>query len=161
MKISDLFVLHQGNGFELYNMNLSDNSDINFVSRTAQNNGVVAQVDKEENKVPFPAGYITVALGGSVLSSFVQIKPFYTAFHVMVLEPKREMTFNEKLYYCMCIQNNAYRYSYGRQANKTLKNIVIPDNVPEWVKQTEIVPLTTKNHIKKMIWMLMNGENIN
>ena len=69
MKISDLFILHQGNGFELYNMNLSDNSDINFVSRTAQNNGVVAQVDKEENKVPFPAGYITVALGGSVLSS--------------------------------------------------------------------------------------------
>ena len=149
MKISDLFILHQGNGFELYNMNLSDNSDINFVSRTAQNNGVVAQVDKEENKVPFPAGYITVALGGSVLSSFVQIKPFYTAFHVMVLEPKREMTFNEKLYYCMCIQNNAYRYSYGRQANKTLKNIVIPDDVPEWVKHTEIVPLTTKNDIKK------------
>ena len=58
----------------------------------------------------------------------------------MVLEPKREMTFNEKLYYCMCIQNNAYRYSYGRQANKTLKNIVIPDDVPEWVKHTEIVP---------------------
>ncbi len=150
MKISDLFILHQGNGFELYNMNLSDNSDINFVSRTAQNNGVVAQVDKEENKVPFPAGYITVALGGSVLSSFVQIKPFYTAFHVMVLEPKREMTFNEKLYYCMCIQNNAYRYSYGRQANKTLKNIVIPDDVPEWVKQIEIVPLTTKKEIKKI-----------
>lgn len=150
MKISDLFVLHQGNGFELYNMNLSDTSGINFVSRTAQNNGVVAQVDKEENKIPFPAGYITVALGGSVLSSFVQIKPFYTAFHVMVLEPKHEMTFNEKLYYCMCIQNNAYRYSYGRQANKTLKNIVIPDDVPEWVRQKEIVPLTTKNDIRKI-----------
>lgn len=150
MKISDLFVLHQGNGFELYNMNLSDNSGINFVSRTAQNNGVVAQVDREETKIPFPAGYITVALGGSVLSSFVQIKPFYTAFHIMVLEPKREMTFSEKLYYCMCIQNNAYRYSYGRQANKTLKNIVIPDVVPEWVQQTEIVPLTTKNDMQKI-----------
>lgn len=149
MKISDLFILHQGNGFELYNMNLSDTSGINFVSRTAQNNGVVAQVDREEKQIPFPAGYITVALGGSVLSSFVQIKPFYTAFHIMVLEPKREMTFNEKLYYCMCIQNNAYRYSYGRQANKTLKNIVIPDVVPEWVQQTEIVPLTTKNDMQK------------
>lgn len=25
---------------------------------------------------------------------------------------------NEKLFYCMCIQKNAYRYSYGRQENK-------------------------------------------
>lgn len=150
MKISDLFILHQGNGFELYNMNLSDASGINFVSRTAHNNGVVAQVDMEENQAPFPAGYITVALGGSVLSSFVQIKPFYTAFHIMVLEPKREMSFNEKLYYCMCIQNNAYRYSYGRQANKTLNNIVIPDVVPEWVLQAEIVPLTTKRNMPQI-----------
>lgn len=143
MKISDLFVLHQGNGFELYNMNRSDNSGINFVSRTAQNNGVVAQVEKESMKEPFPAGYITVALGGSVLSSFVQIKPFYTSFHIMVLEPKRNMSFNEKLFYCMCIQNNAYRYSYGRQANKTLKNIVLPDTIPEWVKNVEICPPAT------------------
>ena len=52
MKISDLFVLHQGNGFELYNMNVSDTSDINFVSRTAQNNGVVAKVSKDESKEP-------------------------------------------------------------------------------------------------------------
>lgn len=143
MKISDLFVLHQGNGFELYNMNISDNSGINFISRTAQNNGVVAQVEREGMKEPFPAGYITVALGGSVLSSFVQIEPFYTAFHIMVLEPKRNMSFNEKLFYCMCIQNNAYRYSYGRQANKTLKNIVLPDTIPEWVKNVEICPLAT------------------
>lgn len=151
MKISDLFILHQGNGFELYNMNLSETSDINFVSRTAQNNGVVAQVDREEGKSPFPAGYITVALGGSVLSSFVQIKPFYTSFHVMVLEPKREMSFNEKLYYCMCIQNNAYRYSYGRQANKTLKNISLPDIVPDWVNKMDIVPVLTKNKTKEEV----------
>lgn len=151
MKLSDLFVLHQGNGYELYNMEMSSESDINFVSRTAQNNGVVAQVEKEEGKVPFPAGYITVALGGSVLSSFVQVKPFYTAFHIMVLEPKNKMTFNEKLFYCMCIQNNAYRYSYGRQANKTLKNIALPDEIPEWVNQTDIAPIATSN---------VNKENI-
>ena len=144
MKISDLFILHQGNGFELYNMNLSNDSGINFVSRTAQNNGVAAQVGREQEKEPYPAGYITVALGGSVLSSFVQIKPFYTAFHIMVLEPKREMTFHEKLFYCMCIRNNAYRYSYGRQANRTLKDIVLPDTVPEWVASANIRPISTK-----------------
>lgn len=151
MRLSDLFILHQGNGYELCNMEISSKSDINFVSRTAQNNGVVAQVEKEAGKAPFPAGYITVALGGSVLSSFVQVKQFYTAFHIMVLEPKNKMTFNEKLFYCMCIQNNAYRYSYGRQANKTLKKIVLPDDIPKWVNQTDITPISTSNVKKENI----------
>lgn len=150
MKISELFIMHQGNGFELYNMVIADENNINFVSRTAQNNGVVAKVCKDEVKEPFPAGYITVALGGSVLSSFVQIKPFYTSYHIMVLEPKREMMFSEKLFYCMCIQKNAYRYSYGRQANKTLKDIVLPDEVPLWAKECRIQSITTQ-YEKKVI----------
>ena len=123
MKVKDSFVLHQGNALELMHVGMSENSGINFVSRTAQNNGVVAQVEEIGDISPYPAGYISVALGGSVLSAFIQLKSFYTAFHVMVLEPKNEMSINEKLYYCMCIRANAYRYGYGRQANKTLKDI--------------------------------------
>ena len=150
MRVDELFYLHQGNGFELYNMNQSPNSSISFVSRTAQLNGVVGKVDLTDGVAPFPAGYITVALGGSVLSSFVQKDPFYTAFHIMVLEPKRDMTFQEKLFYCMCIQSNAYRYSYGRQANKTLKDIEVPDNAPEWENSTPIAPITTQNISPKL-----------
>ena len=150
MRVDELFYLHQGNGFELYNMNQSPNSNISFVSRTAQLNGVVGKVDLTDGVAPFPAGYITVALGGSVLSSFVQKDPFYTAFHIMVLEPKRDMTFQEKLFYRMCLQNNAYRYSYGRQANKTLKDIEVPDNAPEWVNSTPIAPITTHNISPKL-----------
>lgn len=145
MRVDELFYLHQGNGFELYNMSQSPDSSISFVSRTAQANGVVGKVDQINGVAPFPAGYITVALGGSVLSSFVQKDPFYTAFHIMVLEPKRDMTFQEKLFYCMCIQNNAYRYSYGRQANRTLKDIEIPDEAPEWVNETSVKPISTSN----------------
>ena len=63
----------------------------------------------------------------------------------MVLEPKRDMTLQEKFFYCMCIQNNAYRYSYGRQANKTLKDIEIPDVAPDWVNRTPITLITTQN----------------
>jgi hypothetical protein len=125
MKVSDLFILCQGNSFELLNMDEDENSSINFVSRTSQNNGVVAKVPIVSVK-PFEAGLITVALGGSVLSAFVQDIPFYTAFHIMVLKPKIEMTLEQKLFYCMIIKNNAYRYGYGRQANKTLKDIEIP-----------------------------------
>lgn len=127
-----------GNGFELLNMNLSSNSNINFVSRTSQNNGVVAKVNKYNEIEPFPAGLITVALGGSVLSTFVQTKPFYTAFHIMVLKPRKSMSFKEKFFYAMCIKKNAYRYSFGRQANKTLKDIELPDNIPSWIEKIDI-----------------------
>jgi len=121
----------------------SDKSEINFVSRTSQNNGVVAQVDIIDDTIPFPEGCITVALSGSVCSSFVQHKPFYTAFHVMVLHPKKELPLIEKLFYCMCIKANAYRYNYGRQANKTLNEIELPDVIPEWVYDIKINPITT------------------
>jgi hypothetical protein len=147
MKVKDLFILHQGNGLELMHIGSVEKSDINFVAWTAQNNGVAAQVEKVEDIEPFPAGYITVALGGSVLSSFVQVKPFYTAFHIMALESKKELSMQEKLYYCMCIKANAYRYSYGRQANKTLKDIELPDAVPKWVNAVSVESIKTS--IKK------------
>jgi hypothetical protein len=44
----------------------------------------------------------------------------------------------------MCIKANAYRYSYGRQANKTLKDIVLPSTIPQWVDNTKVQSITTK-----------------
>jgi len=150
MKVKDIFALHQGNSLELMHLETSETSNINFVSRSAQNNGIVARVDLVDNIKPFPAGYVTVALGGSVLSSFVQLKPFYTAFHIMALEPKKEMTLQEKLFYCMCIKANAYRYGYGRQANKSLRDIELPDRIPKWVYNTSVKPISTKIKQKRL-----------
>jgi len=152
MKVIELFEPYQGNGFELINMDIDDDPSINFVARTSENNGIVANVKKQETVTPFPAGSISVALGGSVLSAFVQNKPFYTGFHVMVLQPKKPMTFEEKLFYCHAIKMNAYRYGYGRQANKTLKDIELPE-LPRWLKNYRIdySPITTKNrNVKKL-----------
>jgi hypothetical protein len=114
-------------------MEIDKESEINFVARTGENNGVTARVKAVDTAAPFPAGLLTVALGGSVLSSFVQCKFFYTGFHVMVLEPRNEMSLEEKLFYCYCIKMNAYRYRYGRQANKTLRDIELP-KLPDWLK---------------------------
>jgi len=150
MKVKDLFDLRQGNGFELMHIGAVEDGEVNFVSRTSQNNGVVAQVGMMDKIEPFRAGSISVALGGSVLSAFVQLKPFYTAFHIMVLEPKQDMTLSEKLYYCMCITANAYRYSYGRQANKTLKEIELPAIVPKWLNDITVESIKT-NVTKKSL----------
>jgi len=150
MKIGDMFQMYQGNSLELMRMNPSSSSGINFVSRTSLDNGVSAQVKKIDGILPFVGGLITVAMGGSVLSSFVQTKPFYTAFHIMVLQPMQDMTLDEKLFYCMCIKKNDYRYNFGRQANKTLKDIEVPDVVPQWVS------LAFNDTIQKNIMLMEN-----
>ena len=55
------------------------------------------------------------------------------------------MTLQEKLFYCTCIQKNAFRFSYGRQADKTIKDIDLPDTVPEWVSEVAVTPIATRN----------------
>jgi len=133
-KLSNIFDIKYGNGFELYNLKSYQKRIINtipFVARTAENNGISAFVEIINNVVPFPSGLITVSVGGSVLEAFLQPERFYTGFHVLVLFPKYEMEIVEKLYYCYCIRKNKYKYSYGRQANKTLKDILIPKSIPQ------------------------------
>ena len=136
-QLSNLFDITYGNGFELNKLELSasSGSGVNFVSRTSKNNGVAAKVRELPNSTPFASGLITVAVSGSVLETFLQPEPFYTAYHVMVLTPKGNMTEEEKLFYCACIRRNKYRYSYGRQANKTLKKIEVPSIAPKWISR--------------------------
>jgi hypothetical protein len=78
---------------------------------------------------------LTVAGGGSVLETFLQSEPFYSGRDLYYLRPKVSMTVEQKLFFCMCIRANRFRYNYGRQANKTLREILIPDisEIPNWV----------------------------
>jgi len=125
VKLSDIFDIKSSKSLELINCEEIANG-ICFISRTSANNGVVARVKQLDDLEPMPADAITVALGGSVLSSFYQEEPFYTAFHIACLYPKTAMSKEEMQYYCTIIEHNKYRYNFGRQANKTLKNILVP-----------------------------------
>src|SRR3989344_1191264 len=134
--LNSIFDIEYGNQFDLYKMDFED-PEISFVSRSSQNLGVVAKVSKDINTDPYPAGLITVTLGGTyLLSSFVQQEPFYTAQNIKVLTPKREMDFKEKVFYCLAIQSNRFRYtSHGREANVTLDHLLVPEEVPaKWLK---------------------------
>lgn len=139
VKVSDIFNVEYGNSFELNSLKQTSDG-INFVSRTAKNNGISAKVKLMPNTKPFPAGTITVSLGGSVLETFVQPEIFYTGYHIYCLTPKKELSIEAKLFYCTCITANKYRYNYGRQANRTLKDLLIPDlnSIPDYVKKTDL-----------------------
>ena len=133
MHLYDLFDFSYGSNLDLNKMKKTI-TGINFVSRTFKNLGVSAQVERLDNKNPYDQGLITVSLGGSILESFVQPRPFYTGQNVLVLVPKHDMTFQEKVYYCICIKHNRIRYTaYGREANRTLMTLNVPDRVPDWV----------------------------
>ena len=148
VKINDLFEVKNGNGFELINMEeIQDNemNSCNFISRTEKNNGISARVEIKDIE-PFSANTITVAVGGSVLSTFVQTEPYYTGFHIQILYPKKHYSEIEMQFYAYCIRKNKYRYNYGRQANKTLKDILIPEFLPDEWKSLNIKEL---NLLKK------------
>ena len=138
VKISDLYNIKYGNSIELINLvqcNSNDKNAVPFVSRTENNNGISAFVEEELLIDKNPAHTLSVAVGGSVLSTFYQPLPFYTGFHILVLEPKVKMSVLEMLFYAKCISRNKYKYNYGRQANRTLKDILIPSEMPNNLKK--------------------------
>ena len=141
--VRELFLVNYGTKFDLKQMQITsayDDSGINFVSRNSKNLGVVARVKAYKKTDPLKAGLITVALGGTyLLSAFVQERPFYTAQNVAVLTPRVPMTWEAKLFYCLCLGKNRFRYSaFGREANRTLEAIQVPKALPGWVKRISL-----------------------
>lgn len=140
-KINDLFTLDYGHSLELNRLEQSTAANaVNFVGRAARNNGVTARVSPIHGLPPSPAGSITVALNGQGGAgvAFLQPFPFYSGFHIMVLTPKQPMTEQEKLWWVACITANRFRFGFGRQANRTLKDLNLPEvkDMPEWVGGT-------------------------
>lgn len=130
--LKDLFTVHYGANMELYKFDeckTTHERAVPFVSRSERNNGIAAHVEKRIGYELNPAHTLSVAGGGSVLATFYQDKPYYSGRDLYYLIPKRVMSVVEMLYYSMIIKANRYRYSYGRQANKTFKNILIPEKM--------------------------------
>lgn len=137
--VGDLFEVRYGHSLELNRLIVADRENgVAFVSRKMGDNGISAYVLPVPGVIPAPAGELTCALGGNgVLSTFIQEQPFYTGRDVARLIPRVPLDKKQTLFYCYCIKFNRYRYSYGRQANRSLKDIVIPDinNIPAYVAE--------------------------
>lgn len=115
--LHDVVETLSGNGIDA-NKVTTDDPQYNYVSRNSNNNGVVNYIDKIEGKKPFPAGAMTLALGGSYLGCcFIQNKPFYTAEHMGVLIPKENISRPAKIFLATIIRNECkikYR-AFGRE----------------------------------------------
>ena len=150
MKIKDLFDYKYGVNLELINCQETikeDKESVNFVARTGMNNGVVSRVKIIEGLTPQKAGTLSLAVSGSVLSCFVQTEDYYSGRDLYVLTPKINLSLEQKLFYAMCINQNSYRYSYGRAANKTFPDIEIPElsTSNNIISNYEIKKITSNN----------------
>jgi hypothetical protein len=139
--LSSIFNIVYGSQLDLNKLVVDFDNGVNFISRSKENLGVQTKIKNIVNKTLFKKGSITVALGGSVLSSFVQKEDFYTGQNIKVLTPKQHLTDLQKKFYCMAIEFNAYKYSAcGREANKTLNDLLVPalDCIPDWANKAKI-----------------------
>lgn len=114
-----LLVAEMGNGIDAQNTT-TDEPRYNYVSRDSNGNGVVAFVDEIEGEKVFPAGAMSLALGGSFLGScFIQTEPFYTAQNVGVLQEREPLSIYIKLFLTTLIRNECkIKYqAFGRELN--------------------------------------------
>ena len=145
--LNEMFTVTYGNKLDLNKLAQVPRgpTSVNFVGRSSQNHGVSGYVMPIEGTKPYPAGTITVSLGGSkLLSAFVQMEPFYTAQNVAVLQPMSDVTLAEKLYVCLAIRHNRFRYTaFGREANRTLRTLPVPhpSEFPVWIRKVDLSTL--------------------
>lgn len=142
--LKDICKITMGNKMDLTVMTMGEPA-VNFVGRSAANNGIAARVDivydKNGNAIePYSAGCITVALGGSLGASYLQEKPFYTSQNVSVLEFDEHVPKGAKLFICALIENESkYKYfPFGRELNTHIRKdfgftIPVDDiGLPNW-----------------------------
>lgn len=125
--LKDICSITMGNKMDHSAMSIDDPS-VNFVGRSADNNGVAGKVDfvTDDNGSiikPYKAGCITVALGGSLGSSYLQVEDFYTSQNVSVLEFDEDVSDSAKLFITTCIMNESkYKYfPFGRELNTHIR----------------------------------------
>lgn len=168
VKIIDIFDVWYGVNLEVVNCEVTENG-IPFVSRQSVNNGVVCHVKRIDDVVPNPANTLSIAVSGSVLSTFYHDYEYYSGRDVYIACPKIKLTPQEMLYYAFIIEQNKYRYNYGRGANRTFRDIEIPEyeELPDYLKKMSInipypeTPIVTEPiSLSSSVWQWFRYDEI-
>lgn len=158
-----MFYIDMGNKFDKSKMDTTKN-DINFVGRTGINNGINATCGKYNNVEPYESGLLTLALGGSVGSCFIQQKPFYTSQNVIVLIPKDNISDYAKHFVARVIQKESelHYQAFVKELNAHIKTDFViplpttPNGEPDW----EYMESYMKNIMQESEENIENLQNI-
>lgn len=123
-RLSELFDLHRGDFHSL--RDLGEGSCVT-VSRTEKDNGVVGYYEQPEGSRKYPPGLITVSTVSG--DAFVQVAEFIVTDNVIICVPPRDMKITTAYFIAAMINEQKWRYSYGRQCYKE-KLAALAINVP-------------------------------
>ena len=112
-KVDDLFDLVRGDFHSIADL---DAGEYATVSRVTTNNGIVGYFDKPEDATFHPSGTITVSTVGG--DAFVQTNEFIATDNILVCVPKKPMKVASLFFIAFILNNQKWRYSYGRQPYK-------------------------------------------
>lgn len=157
-RLVDIASLEYGNKLDKNKMSYV-NPEINFVSRTANNNGISDSVDKIDGVEPYPSGCITLAFGGSVGSCFLQDSPFYTGQNVGVITFPESVSKEAKLFIISAIEKKCKLsfHAFGNEINKHFKtdlSIKLPVKKSEeidWEYMEKYIKATEKVVIRDVV----------
>jgi hypothetical protein len=70
---------------------------------------------------------------------------------VAILKSKLALGKAQLLFYALCVRANRYRYSFGRQANRTLWRLPVPslEEIPEWVTEANFERFTNADMARR------------
>lgn len=161
-RLVDIAKLDNGNKLDKNKMTYL-NPSVNFVSRTATNNGVSDVVDIIDDIEPYPAGCITLAFGGSVGSCFLQEEPFYTGQNVGVISLPENITREAKIFLVSALEKKCKMsfHAFGNEINKHFKtdlSIKLPAKESEeidWEYMQERITELEQERITELEWYLI------
>lgn len=135
--LDSIFDVWYGVNMEVVNSEVVTSGGIPFVSRQSTNNGVTCYVKPVDGISPNPGHTLSIAVSGTVLSTYYHDYEYYSGRDIYVAKPKIPLTKEEMLYYAFVIEANKYKYNYGRGANKTFRKIMIPayEELPAYIHQ--------------------------
>ena len=139
-RLNEIFDITYGTKLDKNKTIERKNNPILFVSRTSKNHGIDLICEKQIGLTPNKAETISVPLGGEGrLTANVQFSEYYNGQNVAILSPKNpSMTLNQRIFYSIVIKKNQFKYSaFGREANSTLGDILVPDldEIPDFVNK--------------------------
>lgn len=143
VEVSEVFDVLYGVNLDLNKLEEVDRNHpqaVRYVGRSSRNNGVTAFVKRMDKIDPNPSMTISVAGGGSVMCSFAHDTEYYSGRDLFYLKPKSPMNINQLLFYCTILTANKFKFSYGRQANRTLSDLLIPDtnSIPPYINSISL-----------------------
>ncbi|TQR61070.1 restriction endonuclease subunit S [Campylobacter troglodytis] len=160
IKVRDLFYIKTGGDLWLEKEEVGE---IPVVALGFEDNGIVGFISKNLEHKLYPKGSITVAGWAGGLKAFVQERNFYVRGRVKILIPKNStMSLNEKLFYCLCLNQNSFRFAYGRKSSADkLADLLLPSEIPLWVYNINVNTLKnqfiSKNKNTKEINLNINS----